>query len=123
MSRVILSLSAAFTILLGALSVPAEAGKIGNAIAKTAAKTAVKAAIKGSKKDRGEKDDDDDVPVRSSLDRQSVTGDADARAAHAKAKLAEENAEPTAAPNTVIAGATDLSLNVNQGIVCLAGCN
>jgi hypothetical protein len=119
MSRVAIALAAALVVLVGAQSTPAEAGKIGNTIAKTATKAAVKAAVKGGKKDRGDKDDDDDAPVRSSVQNQSVGGDADSRAAHAKTKLEDE----TGPKGTVLAGATDLSADTNAGIVCLAGCN
>ncbi len=120
MSRVVLSFAAVLAIALGMQVAPADAGKIGNIVAKTATKAAVKAAVKGGNKDRGDKDDTDDAtPVRSSLHGQTVSGDVEARSAHAKAKLDDE----TNLNGASIMAASTAEHAPNVGIVCLAGCN
>ena len=117
MSRVaaFLPFATALALLLGAQAAPAEAGKIGKAIATTATKTAVKSAIRSGKADKNE---DDAVPTtaRALSHTSRPVGDMEDRNALAKQKLEDENA--------VAAAATSLVAETpNAGIVCLAGCN
>ncbi len=108
MYRVLATLSAALVVLISAQAAPAEAGKIGRAAARTVTNVAIGTTIKSRQK-TSDKDDEEG---------QSVRVDLDARAAHAKAKLAEENGG-----GSVVAAAADTGGNNTSGIVCLAGCN
>jgi hypothetical protein len=101
---------------------PANAGKIGSLVGKTATKVVVKNVLKSNRKknrDNLHEEDDD-----SKTDTAPVTIDSEARAAHAKAMLDAEKSKDAETSKTEITASsvTNAPITAVQGATCLAGC-